>query len=91
MAATALFEPKTTSFGQLVLHARTAARPDWARWSVTAEDEDTRVSRNNLFITIGFVAAFVTFLSGLYVADNAMFARAGAHAPAPVSSSVDYE
>ena len=91
MATATLFEPKITSFGQLVLHARSVTRPDWARWSVTAEDEEDRATRNNLFITIGFVAAFVTFLSGLYVADNAMFARAGAHTPAPESSSVDYD
>ena len=87
--ATALFEPQTATFGDLVLRPR--PRPDFARWSETAEHEDARQSRNNLFITLGFVAAFVTFLSGLYVADAAVFPQGYAHAPTTTTAPVDYD
>ena len=87
--ATALFEPQTASFGDLVLRARPRRLPEFARWSLAAEDEDTRQGRNHLFIAIGFVAAFMTFLSGLYVADQAVFPQADA--PHAAAASVDYD
>ncbi len=88
--ASALFEPQTASFGELVLRPRSRPQPDLARWSVTAEDEDARRSRNHLFITLGFVAAFMTFLSGLYVADTAVFPQGYAQPHAP-TAPVDYD
>jgi len=89
--ATALFEPQTASFGELVLRARPRPFADFARWSPAAKDEDDRVARNHLFIAIGFVAAFMTFLSGLYVADAAAFPQGYAHAPITASAPVDYD
>ncbi len=87
--ATALFEPQTASFGDLVLRPRVRTLPDFARWSLDAETEEARASRNNLFIAIGFVAAFMTFLSGLYVADQAVFPQS--HAPHAATAPVDYD
>ena len=89
--ATALFEPQTASFGDLVLRPRVRALPDFARWSLDAEDEDARRSRTNLFITLGFVAAFVTFLSGLYVVDSAVFPQGYAQSPTTTTAPVDYD
>ncbi len=89
--ATALFEPQTASFGELVLRARPRPFIDLARKSPVAQDEAGRVARNHLFITIGFVAAFMTFLSGLYVADAAAFPQGYAHAPTTTTAPVDYD
>ena len=89
--ATALFEPQTASFGELVLRPLPRPRVDFARWSPAAEDENGRVARNHLFITIGFVAAFMTFLSALYVADAAAFPQGYAHAPTTTTAPVDYD
>ena len=89
--ATALFEPQTVSFGELVLRARPRPLIDFSNWSPAAEDEDSRVSRNHLFIAIGFVAAFMTFLSALYVADAAAFPQGYAHAPTTTTAPVDYD
>ena len=89
--ATVLFEPQTASFGELVLHPRRRRLPDFARWSLAAEDEESRRSRNHLFITLGFVAAFVTFLSGLYVVDSAIYPQGYAHSPVAYAGSVDYD
>ncbi len=89
--ATALFEPQTASFGNLVLRPRVRTLPDFARWSLDAETEEARTSRNNLFITLGFVAAFVTFLSGLYVADAAVYPQGYAHAPHTTEAPVDFD
>ena len=89
--ATALFEPQTASFGELVLRSRPRRLPDFARWSPTAEDEDARRARNHLFITIGFVAAFMTFLSGVYVVDSAVYPQGSAHSLAATAGPVDYD
>ncbi len=89
--AAALFEPQTASFGELVLRSRPRPLIDFSGWSPAAEDEDRRVSRNHLFIAIGFVAAFMTVLSGLYVADTATFSQGHAHAPAVAAGQVDYD
>ena len=89
--ATALFEPQTASFGELVLRPRVRPLPDFARWSLDAENADARTSRNNLFITLGFVAAFVTFLSGLYVVDSAVYPQGYAHSPSATTAPVDYD
>ena len=94
--ATVLFEPQTVSFGELVLHPRRRRLPDFARWShmmddSAAEDEDSRQARNHLFIAIGFVAAFITFLSGLYVVDAAVYPQGYAHSPIAHSAPVDYD
>ncbi len=91
--ATALFEPQTASFGELVLRPRPRPLIDFSSWSPAAEDENSRVARNHLFITIGFVAAFMTFLSALYVADAAAFPQGYAHAPttATATAPVDYD
>ncbi len=90
MAAT-LFEPQTASFGELVLRPRARRLPDFARWSLAAEDDEARRARNHLFITLGFVAAFVTFLSGLYVVDAAVYPHGYAHSPVPRTAHVDYD
>ena len=89
--ATALFEPQTASFGDLVLRARPRRLPEFARWSLAAEDEDTRQGRNHLFIAIGFVAAFMTFMSGLYVVDSTVYAQGPAHTAITASAPVDYD
>jgi len=94
--ATALFEPQTASFGELVLHPRSRRLPDFARWSqrtedLAAEDEDARRTRNHLFITIGFVAAFMTFLSGVYVVDAAIYPQGSGHSLAATAGPVDYD
>lgn len=89
--ATALFEPQTASFGELVLRPRVRTLPDFARWSLDAENEDARTSRNNLFIALGFVAAFVTFLSGLYVVDSAVYPHGYAQSPSTMTAPVDYD
>lgn len=89
--ATALFEPQTTAFGDLVLRPRVRTLPDFARWSLDAENEEARTSRNNLFITLGFVAAFVTFLSGLYVVDAAVYPQGYAQSPTTTTAPVDYD
>lgn len=86
-----VFEPQTASFGELVLHPRPRRLPDFARWSLAAEDEDGRQARNHLFIAIGFLAAFVTFLSGLYVVDAAIYPQGYAHSPIAHSAPVDYD
>jgi len=90
MAAT-VFQPQTASFGELVLHPRVRRLPDFARWSLTAEDEDSRQSRNHLFIAIGFAAAFMTFLSGLYVVDSAIYPQQYAQAAHTAQAPVDYD
>jgi hypothetical protein len=88
--AIALFKPQAASFGELVLRPRGHGLRDFARWSPAAEDEDTRRARNHLFIALGFVTAFVTLLSGIYVADSAIYphpsAKVAAHA-----APVDYD
>ncbi len=89
--ATALFEPQTASFGELVLRARPRPLIDFSGWSPAAEDEAGRVARNHLFIAIGFVAAFMTFLSGLYVVDAAAFPQGYAKSPITASAPVDYD
>ena len=89
--ATALFEPQTASFGELVVRPRMRTLPDFARWSVTAEDEQSRQSRTHLFIAIGFAAAFMTFLSGLYVVDSAVYPQGYAQTPHVAAASVDYD
>ncbi|MGZ3298965.1 MAG: hypothetical protein ACXU8O_08120 [Asticcacaulis sp.] len=91
--AAAIFEPKTDSFGQLVIHSRPRMQPmaQWAHWPTRAEDEDSRRSRNHLFIAIGFVTAFVTLLSGLYVIDSSIYPQSYAHPLAAASANVDYD
>ncbi len=91
MAAAALFEPQTASFGELVLRSRPRLRPDFARWSLTAEDEEGRQARTNLFVALGFVAAFMTFLSGLYVVDSAVYPQGYAQSPTTTAAHVDYD
>ena len=86
MAATAVFEPQTTSFGQLVV-AHTSRR--WARTGV--DNGASRQARTNLFISLGFVVAFVTFLSGLYVVDSSVFPHGYAQSPDTTTASVDYD
>jgi len=89
--ATTVFEPQTASFGELVLRPRVRRLPDFARWSLAAEDEESRRSRSHLFIAIGFAAAFMTFLSGLYVVDSAIYPQ-GYAAPAHAAQApVDYD
>ncbi len=94
--ATTVFQPQTASFGELVLRPRIHRLPDFARWSqragdVAAEDEDSRRSRNHLFIAIGFAAAFMTFLSGLYVVDRAVYSQQYAQASHTAQAPVDYD
>lgn len=86
-----LFHPRTTSFGELVLRPRPRVRPDWARWSTAAEAEEASRSRNNLFIAIGFVTAFLTFLSGLYVVDSAIYPQGYQHVASAPTAAVDYD
>jgi len=88
--ATTVFEPQTASFGELVLRPRIRRLPDFARWSLSAEDEDSRRSRNHLFIAIGFAAAFMTFLSGLYVVDSTIYPQ-GYQATHTAQAPVDYD
>jgi hypothetical protein len=88
--ATALFKPQTASFGELVLRPRAHRMRGFAVWSPATEDDETRRARGRLFVTVGFIAAFVTFLSSLYVVDTAVYAPGTMHAPAP-AAPVDYD
>jgi len=88
--AIALFKPQAASFGELVLRPRSRRLPDFARWSPAAEDEDTRRARSHLFIALGFVTAFVTLLSGIYVADAAIYPHGDQHLARTVAP-VDYD